>query len=123
MSNCLHSFVRFVHLPCELMLSAQIWIKHPFISAAVHHDGSETTEGGRGEEGTRGYLEIRKEVSRVGVQMDGAGRAGRRRGKLIKTEARLMFVGGILIRSRGDTTPSSLLPFLAPHLWVSLSKP
>lgn len=34
-------------------------------------------------------------------------------GKLIKTEARLMFVGGILMHSRGDTTPSSLLPVLA----------
>lgn len=48
----------------------------------------------------------------VGVQMDETGMQGGE-GKLIKTEARLMFVGGILMHSRGDTTPSSLLPVLA----------
>ncbi len=31
-------------------------------------------------------------------------------GKLIKTEVRLMFVGGILMHSRGDTTPSTQSP-------------
>lgn len=31
-SICLHSLVRFGVLPFELMMSAQIWIKHPFIS-------------------------------------------------------------------------------------------
>lgn len=44
------------------------------------------------------------------------------RGKLIKTEVLLMFVGGILIHSGGDTTPSGLLLFLAVHLWVIAPK-
>lgn len=35
-----------------------------------------------------------------------------RRGKLVKTQAPLMFVGGVLTHSKGGVTPSSLRPFL-----------
>lgn len=34
-----------------------------------------------------------------------------------------MFVGGILMHSGGDSTPSSRFLFLAVHLWVSAYKP
>lgn len=36
-SICLHSLVRFGLLPFELMMSAQIWIKHPFIAELHTH--------------------------------------------------------------------------------------
>lgn len=70
---------------------------------------------GHGEEGKRVTEKSGRKFESVGVQMDGAGMQGIQ-GKLIKMEARLMFVGVILMHSRGDTTPSSLLPFLAAHL-------
>lgn len=121
--------MRFGLLPFELMMSAQIWIKHPFISAlhthAVHPHRSALTgkrETEKSEAKTQQSQCIGKKGRKfesVGVQMDWADGEG----KLIKMEARLMFVGGTLMHSGGDRTPSSLHLFLAAHLWISASKP
>lgn len=64
----------------------------------------------------------RRKFESVAVQMHGAGVLGGE-GKWMKTEALLMFVGGILMHSGGDSTPSSRFLFLAVHLWVSAYKP
>lgn len=117
----LHSLVRFVFFTflandiCSDLDQTALYLCAPhshaaptgalgtdLTSAAVYHDGTRTCN--RTNEGALWGRETEKlgaKTSKVREE-----RISRLSGKWIKTEACLMFVGGILKQSRGDVTPS-----------------